>query len=195
MATTDHGASCRCANCRAKRAVAQPPQPGRPSDPLSLPLGNVNELPDDVRQTIQSDPVGTVLASMEDDADPRGIVRYLSLAGFDDAEAKAIVQQAEDFYVAGRRKRGFRRILTGIAIAVFAIFAVETVQWLIWGEFGSFGSLTGYLCWWGCTTWCGGYTMWRPARGRRGTVLVAIPLPSNWWLQAKARRRSPGLSL
>ena len=139
MAIMNHDASCRCADCRAKRAVAQAPQPGRTSNPLSLPLDNVNELPDDVLRAIQGDPVGTVLASMEDDADPREISRYLSVAGFDDKEATDIIQQAKEVYAAGRRKRGVRRILTGIAIAVFAIFAVETVQWLVWGQFGSFG--------------------------------------------------------
>ena len=143
MTTMNHGASCRCADCRARRAVARTPQPGRPSDPMSLPLDNVNELPDDVRQAINNDPIGTVLASMENDADQEEISRALALAGIDNEEATAIVQQAKELYAAGRRKRGIRRILTGIAIAVFAIFAAETIQWLIWGELGSFGVVDG----------------------------------------------------
>ena len=138
MATMDHGPSCRCTDCRARRAVAPAPQPGR-SDDMSLPLDEVKEIAENEKEAIKADPIKASLVLMEDDNDAQEVARILSLAGIDKDAIPAIVQQAGKLYEAGRRKRGIRRILTGIAIALFAIFAVETVMWLITGNFGSFG--------------------------------------------------------
>ena len=145
MATT-HDVNCRCANCRAARAVQQAPSPGRPTEGFMAPSTPENEIPDDVQQAIQSDPVGTVVSFIIDDVDRAEILRTLTLCGIDENKASNIIKEAEkvhaeggDTYVAERRKRGFILIAQGIGLAIFAIFAVETLMWLIGGESGSFG--------------------------------------------------------
>ena len=80
MASITHGPSCRCASCRAARAVSQVPQPGRPSETFLAPATPEKEILDDVQQAIQNDPVGTVVSFIIDDVDRSEILRTLTLS-------------------------------------------------------------------------------------------------------------------
>ena len=139
MSTSTHPASCRCATCRARRAVSEPPRPGGTPNPISLPLDDPNELSNEVLQAIESDPFAKVLDWKAEDVSDTDIARSLSKAGISDKEITSIMGAANKQWDADRRKRGFRRILIGIGIILITLFVVEGVMWLITGTFGSFG--------------------------------------------------------
>ena len=147
MAAT-HDASCQCINCRSRRMSQQVPVSDlleQRRDRLTEELNPSHEptLDDEERAMIAQDPLSVVLSLKESDTSNQQITRILAVAGIDTSEATALLEQAEITMKATRRRRGFRRILEGIGIALFAIFAVEGIMWLISGEFGSFGFIDG----------------------------------------------------
>ncbi len=138
MTTANHPASCRCANCRAQRAVSIAPPPGQPSSPTILPLDDPNKLPDKMLQAIKNDPIGTVWRWKLDDISNAEITRRLSLAGIRNEVIPTIMLEVNKQWEAGRRKRGIVEIAFGIGIILLTLILVEGVVWLVTGRFGSF---------------------------------------------------------
>ena len=128
MALVNHDASCMCSDCRSKRAfgaaVVDPIEPGEPRFPT------LDEIPEKVRQAVATDPARAVLAWMENDTSKAEMAHTLSLLGIENEEADAVFKQAGELYESTRRKRGFRRILLGIAIILGGLLVTEVFLWL-----------------------------------------------------------------
>lgn len=119
MATT-HDVNCRCANCRALRAarhVETPPAPGK----INMGLEDVKSEEEQLQELIESvraNPVAFAITAREEDVSHADIASTLTQAGYDIQEVGYITEQAEAYMKATRRRRGIKRILTGLAFGV-----------------------------------------------------------------------------
>ncbi len=135
---TTHSTGCRCANCRARRATGR--IAGSASNRnLDLPVNpmEVVELEDEERTAILVDPVAYAQVQKEEDASEWEIANKMRLAGVDVSSITDYLQQAEALHNAGRRGRGFRRILTGIGVLVLGV-VIQVVSVLL--KFALLGS-------------------------------------------------------
>ena len=135
MATT-HDASCRCFNCRARRAsrnVETPPTPGKPLD-MGLE-DNPDKLTEDQILAIQNNPLAFAIASRENDVPDPDIEDALSQAGFQIEEIVQFLDQADAHMQATRRGRGFKRILMGCGVAAIGIAVSVVTALVLPGEF------------------------------------------------------------
>lgn len=135
MATT-HDASCRCFNCRARRAARNVETPPTPGEPLDMGLeDNPDKLTEDQILAIQNNPLAFAIASKENDVSDRDIEDALSQAGLQIDEIVQFMDQTDAHMQATRRKRGFKRILMGIGTTAIGIAVSVVTALVLPGEF------------------------------------------------------------
>lgn len=121
--TTAHSTDCRCANCRALRVarnVDNPPSPGKPLD-MGLdpdPEQSERERTQEQILAIQRDPLGFAIAAKEGDVSNEDIIESLNQAGFAEQDVLSILTLMAEYMKATRRRRGFKRILAGVALGI-----------------------------------------------------------------------------
>ena len=131
MASTSHGSSCRCPQCRAQRAMsthtATPAQSA--SRPRTQPVPLAPPAPikptSEERAVIEQDPLTFILVMRESGASVHEIRSKLLNAEQDITETGAdeLMAQADALYQADRRGRGVRRIQKGVALTAGGLIA------------------------------------------------------------------------
>ena len=67
---------------------------------------------------IQRDPLGFAIAAKEGDVSNEDITESLNQAGFAEQDVLSILTHMAEYMKATRRRRGFKRILTGTALGI-----------------------------------------------------------------------------
>ena len=123
---TAHPASCRCADCRARRAVDQGLHPSS-----HAPVGPVRtkeeiEREDFERQareweafvaSVHKDPLAYVMSSREDGAEFEAIEATMAYCGFHGRDIATLIEEARAKLNATRVRRGLARMAMGIVMA------------------------------------------------------------------------------
>lgn len=149
--TTSHEASCRCADCRARRAARAAQGLNQSGQVPLAPVRSVDELAREAiereeleRQTliaaIQSDPMAFILENRDNGADFDSIAAALAQSGIDHNHIVALIDEARSILNATRRRRGLRRIVLGIGVAGVGVGASIGLSSLIPG---------GWIAFWG----------------------------------------------
>lgn len=126
--TTSHDASCRCVDCRARRAVRAaeglhqtshvPLTPTRTKEELEQ-----EELERQAREweafviSVHNDPLAYIMASREEGAEFGAIAVTLAACGIDDYSISALIEEARSTLNATRLRRGLGRIVLGAVVA------------------------------------------------------------------------------
>ena len=136
MTSTNHGNSCGCGSCRARRAseatTTSPPPGARTSGAFSLPP---LELDPGEKEAIADDPVAFIAAMQAQDFSSQQIRSKLLTSGMAPAEAKQLMEAGEVLYKSKRGDRGVTRVATGVAalgIGVIVTIALLFVGGLLW---------------------------------------------------------------
>ena len=131
--TTSHNASCRCADCRARRAVRAVDQGLHPSNHVpAAPTRTREELEQEEieRQareweafvaSVRNDPLAYIMASREEGADFEAIAAMLARCGFDDHNITVLIEEARTKLKATRLRRGLGRMALGVVIAAAGV--------------------------------------------------------------------------
>ena len=126
--TTSHDASCRCADCRARRAVRAAEGLHQPSHVPATPVRTREEIEQEELErqarewetfvaTVHSDPLAYVMASREEGAEYEAIAAILAHIGFDGPDIAALVEEARSALNATRTRRGLGRMALGVVVA------------------------------------------------------------------------------
>ena len=128
MATT-HPASCRCADCRARRTVRAVDQGLHPSGhSMIAPMKTQEEIEQEEREQqareleafvaqVRGDPLGYVVNSRDEGTSFEDIAGGLMLAGYDEQDTVALMDEARARLNATRLRRGMFKMAVGVAIA------------------------------------------------------------------------------
>ena len=125
---TAHPTSCRCVDCRARRAVRAAGGQHQPSHVPATPIRTREEVEQEelTRQTreweafvasVRNDPLAFILASREEGAEFEAIAVILAHVGFDDHGIAALVEEARSTLNGTRLRRGLGRVLLGVVVA------------------------------------------------------------------------------
>ena len=131
--TIHHDASCRCADCRSRRAVRAAAQGLHQSS--HVPVAPVRtreelereELEREAREweaftaSVRNDPLAYIMASREDSADFEAIAAMLAHCGIDDYSIAALIEEARSTLNATRLRRGLGRMLLGAVVAAAGV--------------------------------------------------------------------------
>ena len=127
--TTNHDASCRCADCRARRAVRAVDQGLHPSNHVpAAPIRTREELEQEELErqareweafvaSVHSNPLAYVIASREEGANFEAIAAMLAYCGFDDHNVASVIEEARTKLNATRLRRGLGRMALGVVVA------------------------------------------------------------------------------
>lgn len=131
--TTSHNASCRCADCRARRAARAVDQGLHPSVPAPIAPARTpeeierEEFERQVREwealvaSIRSDPLAYVMAKREEGVEFEAIAETLAYCGFDGPGIAALVEEARTKLNATRLRRGLGRMALGVIVAAAGV--------------------------------------------------------------------------
>ena len=126
--TTSHDASCRCADCRARRAVRAAEGLHQPSHVPATPVRTREEIEQEELErqarewetfvaTVHSDPLAYVMASREEGAEYEAIAAILAHIGFDDRSIATLIEEARSTLNTTRTRRGLGRMALGVIVA------------------------------------------------------------------------------
>lgn len=150
MATL-HDASCRCLDCRSRRAFRAAQgmrQPGYvPVTPVRTPEEiEQEELERRIREweafvhSVRNDPLAYVMASREEGVKFEDIAVVLADCAFDDHSIAVLIEEARSTLNATRLRRGLSRIVLGAVVAAASIgltygLASLFSEWIVvfWG--------------------------------------------------------------
>ena len=128
MAAT-HPASCRCADCRARRAVRAVDQGMNPSShAAAVPLKTAEELEQEERERqaaeleafiaqVRGDPLAYVVNSRDEGTSFDDIGGGLIIAGFDAVDIAALMEEARLTLNRTRLRRGLLKMAVGVVMA------------------------------------------------------------------------------
>ena len=126
--TTNHDASCRCVDCRSRRAARAAQGLHQPSYVPVAPVRTREELEQEELEqeareweafvaSVRNDPMAFILASREDGAEFEAIAAMLAHSGIDDYSIAALMEEARSTLNATRLRRAMGRIALGVVVA------------------------------------------------------------------------------